>query len=112
MTENRYIGWDIAAGLAAGAAATWIMGRVTAYLYEHEGEDARRRYEEVTDGKSVPDQSAEKLESVRPTPEDSSGIWFSASSSTPPSTWSTGSRSRPRRPQPNGPWRRPRVINA
>lgn len=64
MRENRSIGWDIAAGVFAGSTATWVMGRVTSSMYEHESPEARRRYQEVTGGKSVPDRSAEKVESA------------------------------------------------
>lgn len=32
---------DLARGALAGAAATWVMGRVTGYLYEHEDRQAR-----------------------------------------------------------------------
>lgn len=64
MAEQRSIGRDIVQGAIAGAAATWVMGCVTSYMYEHESPEARRQYEEVTGGKSVPDRSAEKIESA------------------------------------------------
>ncbi|MCA1561166.1 MAG: DUF1440 domain-containing protein, partial [Acidobacteria bacterium] len=34
------------------------------YMHQHESENARRRYEEVTGGRYVPERSAEKIESA------------------------------------------------
>ncbi|MCA1853964.1 MAG: hypothetical protein LC647_16715, partial [Beggiatoa sp.] len=64
MAEERSIARDVAQGLIAGAAATWVMGLVTSYMHQHESENARRRYEEVTGGRYVPERSAEKIESA------------------------------------------------
>jgi len=48
-------------GLVAGAAATWLMGKVTTYLYEKESPRAREREERVREGKSSYGRAAEKL---------------------------------------------------
>lgn len=40
-------------GALAGAAATWVMGRVTTLLYEHEDEAARAREDEARGGETA-----------------------------------------------------------
>ena len=37
------MGSDLDKGAIAGAVATWVMGKVTTAMYEHEAPDARRR---------------------------------------------------------------------
>lgn len=49
-------------GAAAGAAATWAMGRVTSFMWQHETPASRRKYDEVTGGEYVPDRAAKKTE--------------------------------------------------
>jgi hypothetical protein len=55
---------DLALGALAGAAATWIMGKVTTALYEHEDPAARRREDSARGGKSAYETAAEKLAGV------------------------------------------------
>jgi hypothetical protein len=47
-------------GMVAGAAATWLMGKVTTYLYEKEDPGARKREESVRKGRSSYGTAAEK----------------------------------------------------
>jgi len=51
---------DVALGALAGAAATWVMGKATTYLYEHESETAREREDKARGGKSAYETAAEK----------------------------------------------------
>lgn len=57
--DNNTIGL-LVDGLIAGAAATWLMGKVTTYLYEKEDPSARRREESVRQGRSSYGTAAEK----------------------------------------------------
>ncbi|HYU33527.1 MAG TPA: DUF1440 domain-containing protein [Thermoanaerobaculia bacterium] len=59
-SAQRNVLGDIALGALAGVAATWIMGKATTYLYEHENEAARKREDEARDGKSAYETAAEK----------------------------------------------------
>jgi hypothetical protein len=54
------IGRDLLKGAAAGAVATFVMGKVTGYMYEHEDRDARREEDEVRGGRSSYEVAAEK----------------------------------------------------
>jgi hypothetical protein len=47
-------------GVVAGVAATWIMGKVTGFLYERENPAAREREERARDGKTAYGTAAEK----------------------------------------------------
>jgi hypothetical protein len=47
-------------GLVAGAAATWLMGKVTTYLSRKEAASARKREESVREGRSSYATAAEK----------------------------------------------------
>jgi hypothetical protein len=51
---------DLAKGLVVGVLATWAMEKVTGFLWEHENEEARKQYEEVTEGRYPPMRMAEK----------------------------------------------------
>lgn len=55
---------DLAKGLVAGALGTWTMEKVTGLFWEHEGEEARNRYEEVTRGRYPPMRMAEKANTL------------------------------------------------
>ena len=46
------IGRDLLKGAVAGAVATFVMGKVTGYMYEHEDRDARRKEDEARGGRS------------------------------------------------------------
>jgi hypothetical protein len=52
---------DLAAGAAAGALATWAMGKVTGHLYEHEDRRARRREDRARRGRIAYEVAAERL---------------------------------------------------
>jgi hypothetical protein len=51
---------DVVKGALAGAAATWVMGQVTTWLYENESEDTRRREEQARGGQSAYTNAAAK----------------------------------------------------
>ena len=48
-------------GAIAGAAATWVMGKVTSYLYAREDRAAREREDRARDGKTAYGVAAEKV---------------------------------------------------
>lgn len=60
MNENRSILIDLLAGAAAGAAATWVMGKATTAMYDYEGEEARQQEDEARGGKTAYGVAAEK----------------------------------------------------
>lgn len=62
MKESENIAADLIKGAVAGVVATWVMGKVTSYMYEHEDPAAQKEYEKVTGGKYVPDRTAETIE--------------------------------------------------
>jgi hypothetical protein len=47
-------------GMVAGAGATWLMGKVTTYLYQKEDPRARKREESVRQGRTSYGTAAEK----------------------------------------------------
>lgn len=53
--------FDVIAGAAAGGAATWLMGRATTFMYDHQDPAARRREEEVRGNKDAYVRAAEQL---------------------------------------------------
>lgn len=55
---------DIALGAAAGLAATWMMGHVTSYMYEHEDPVAREREDSAREGRTAYGVAAEKVASA------------------------------------------------
>ncbi|MBW3570504.1 MAG: DUF1440 domain-containing protein [Gemmatimonadetes bacterium] len=55
---------DALLGAAAGAAATWVMGKATAYLYEHEERAAREAEDDARGGKTAYGVAAEKAASA------------------------------------------------
>lgn len=52
---------DLVRGAVAGAVATWIMGKVTTFLYERENREAREREDAARNGKIAYGVAAEKL---------------------------------------------------
>jgi hypothetical protein len=58
--DDRNVWTDLALGAVAGAAATWIMGTVTTFLYEREDEQARRREDQARGEKTAYEVAAEK----------------------------------------------------
>jgi hypothetical protein len=51
---------DLALGALAGAAATWVMGKATTYLYEHEDQQARQREDQARGGSTAYETAAKK----------------------------------------------------
>jgi hypothetical protein len=60
MHGNGGVGSDILKGAVAGAAATWLMGQATTWMYEHEDAKARRREDEARGDRSAYETAAEK----------------------------------------------------
>lgn len=58
--HDRPLAADLVKGAIAGAAATWIMGQATSYLYEREDPVAREREDDARDGKTAYGVAAEK----------------------------------------------------
>lgn len=56
--ENPLV--DLALGAAAGAAATWLMGKATTYLYENEDQQARQREDQARGGSTAYETAAKK----------------------------------------------------
>ena len=54
------VGRDLVKGAIAGAVATWVMGKVTNYLYEREDPSARSSEDEARGGKTAYGAAAEK----------------------------------------------------
>lgn len=59
--RERSVLVDAALGALAGAAATWVMGKTTTYLYEHEDRAAREAEDAARGGKTAYGVAAEKL---------------------------------------------------
>ncbi|MGH7718991.1 MAG: DUF1440 domain-containing protein [Gemmatimonadaceae bacterium] len=57
---TRSVVADLVKGAIAGAVATWVMGKVTTYLYEHENAAAREREDSARQGKTAYGVAAEK----------------------------------------------------
>lgn len=57
---NAEVVGDLVKGALAGAAATWLMGLTTSYLYEREGREAREREDDARGGKTAFGVAAEK----------------------------------------------------
>jgi hypothetical protein len=58
--QQHGFGRDLIKGAIAGAVATWVMGKVTNTLYEHEDRWARRREDDAREGKTAYGAAAEK----------------------------------------------------
>lgn len=54
------IGEDLVKGAIAGAVATWVMGKVTGYMYQREDPEAREVEDRVRGGKTAYGVAAEK----------------------------------------------------
>lgn len=61
MTEGRDTIGTLLDGVVAGIAATWLMGRLTEFLYRREDPRAREREDSVRQGKSSYGTAAEKI---------------------------------------------------
>jgi hypothetical protein len=51
---------DVVKGALAGAAATWVMGQATTYLYDKESKSAREQEDDARGGKTAYGVAAEK----------------------------------------------------
>ena len=60
MAERKSVVADMVDGAIAGAVATWVMGNVTTYLYEHEDRTAREREDRARQGRTSYVVAAEK----------------------------------------------------
>lgn len=60
VRTRHTVGRDLLKGAVAGAVATYVMGRVTAYMYEHEDPEARHAEDEVRGGRTAYETAAEK----------------------------------------------------
>jgi hypothetical protein len=63
MRARHGIGRDLLKGAVAGAVATYVMGRVTSYLYEHEDREARHAEDQARGGRTAYEVAAEKVAS-------------------------------------------------
>jgi hypothetical protein len=60
-TRARHgVGRDLLKGAIAGAVATYVMGRVTDYMYQHEDREARWAEDEARGGRTAYEAAAEK----------------------------------------------------
>jgi hypothetical protein len=64
MRENGHIVRDLVKGAVAGAAATWVMGQVTTWMYEQESEATRDRENRARGGKTAYGVAAEKAAAI------------------------------------------------
>jgi hypothetical protein len=64
MSKRGSLASELAKGILAGVVATWMMERVTTYLYEHENPEARRREDDARQGKHAYAVAAEKTASL------------------------------------------------
>ena len=64
------IGRDLLKGAVAGAVATFVMGKVTGYMYQHEDPEARREEDEARGGQSSYEAAADKAASAAGTSLD------------------------------------------
>lgn len=60
MHHRHEIGADILKGAIAGAAATWLMGQVTTWMYEREDPQARAREDRARRGLTAYERAAQK----------------------------------------------------
>lgn len=63
-TNHHGLGTDLVLGGLAGAAATWVMGRTTGYLYEHEDRTARKREDAAHGGETADEAAARRVAAV------------------------------------------------
>lgn len=68
MRSNGYskhsVTGDLVKGALAGAVATWVMGKATTWMYEHESRAVRKRENAARHGKSAYVVAAEKAADV------------------------------------------------
>jgi hypothetical protein len=61
MRRGSSILTDLVDGAIAGAVATWVMGKVTTFLYDRENPAARQREESARGGRTAYGAAAERL---------------------------------------------------
>lgn len=59
--STRHLVRDVIQGAAAGVVATWLMGRVTSFLYDRENWEARDREDRARDGRTSYETAAMKV---------------------------------------------------
>jgi Protein of unknown function (DUF1440) len=64
MAPRTSTGRNLLKGAIAGAVATWVMDRVTTYMYEHENKSARSREDSARHGHTAYEVAAEKAARV------------------------------------------------
>lgn len=62
--RNNALTRGLIQGALAGVAATWVMGKVTTYLYDHEDKTARQQEDDAGGGKTAYGVAAEKAASI------------------------------------------------
>lgn len=60
VRTRHSVGRDLLKGAIAGAVATYVMGKVTGYMYEHEDREARREEDDARGGRTAYEVAAEK----------------------------------------------------
>jgi len=58
MSTAATLSRGLVKGAIAGAAATWVMGQVTSYMYEHEDPEAREREDSARGGVTAYERGA------------------------------------------------------
>jgi hypothetical protein len=51
--RKQHVATDLIKGALAGAAATWVMGKATSWMYDIESADVRQREEAARNDKSA-----------------------------------------------------------
>ncbi len=64
------VGRDLLKGAVAGAVATFVMGKITTYMYQHEDRQARMEEDQARGGHSAYETAAEKAASAAGTSID------------------------------------------
>jgi len=61
MARDDHLASEVVKGVIAGAIATWAMGKVTTYLYQHESQEVRQREDAARHGRTAYGVAAEKV---------------------------------------------------
>jgi hypothetical protein len=61
MRRQTSVGKDLVKGAIAGALATWVMDRITTFMYQHENRTVRLLEDGVRHGRTAYETAAEKL---------------------------------------------------
>jgi hypothetical protein len=60
MSMNEHVATEILKGAIAGAAATWLMTRVTTWIYEHESDEVKQLENEARGDRTAYERAAER----------------------------------------------------